>query len=142
MRTGRLMITLSLLATFIGPTLADWNQSHVFNPEWPPHARFHDVAGLCMTTGFSLIGLWLLWRKSPDFRVHLIVATAVPILAFASLFIAMLVPGAGVEDHPGASPRVLGLPLGLSLAAAFSGLAVIGYILCRRAQTTALSHGR
>jgi hypothetical protein len=42
----------------------------------------------------------------------------------------VLVPGAGVEDHPGVLPRILGLPLNLFVAMIFSGIAVAGYILC------------
>jgi Tol biopolymer transport system component len=37
---GKLLITAMLVATIIGPVVADWNESHVFNPERPPHARF------------------------------------------------------------------------------------------------------
>ena len=102
----------------------------MFNPEWPPHARFHALVGLCMTTGFSLIGLWLLWSRSSDCLPQLFVAASVPVLAWASFFGAVLVPGAGVEDHPGVLPRILGLPLNLFVALIFSGIAVAGYILC------------
>jgi hypothetical protein len=86
-----------------------------------------------MTIGFSLIGLWLLWRKSMDFLPQLLVATAVPILAWGTFFLAVLVPGTGVEDHPGSLPRVIGLPLNLFVALIFSGLAITGYVMCRRA---------
>jgi hypothetical protein len=133
MLVGRLLITLSLIAAIIGSLVADWNDTHVFNPEWSPHARFHVIVEMGMTTGFYLIGLRLLWRKSSDFRAHLFVATAAPVLACATFFLAMLVPGAGVEDHPGTLPRIFGLPFNIFLVLCFSGIAVIGYILCLRA---------
>lgn len=59
MTAGRLLITFAVIATLVGPIGADLNASHVFNPEWPPHARFHSVASLAMTVGFSVIALWL-----------------------------------------------------------------------------------
>jgi hypothetical protein len=37
----------SILYTFIGVTtpigafLADYNETHIFNVNWPPHAKFH-----------------------------------------------------------------------------------------------------
>lgn len=129
---GRCLITVALLATFLGPMVADWNTTHVFNPEWPPHARFHDVAGLTMTTGVSLVGLWLLWRRSADVVAHLTAATAVPVLGFLSLLVPMLISGTGVEDHSGETPRILGFALGPFLACVFAGVAVIGYAVCRR----------
>ena len=92
MLVGRLLLTVALLSTVFGPIGADWNETHVFNPSWPPHARFHSVVGLFVTIGFSLIGLWLLWRKSTDFRAHLLVATAVPVLAWGTFFVRGLYP--------------------------------------------------
>ncbi len=133
MLLGRLLVSFALLSTLIGPVTADWNHTHVFNPDWPPHARFHSIVGLCMTIGFSLIGLWLLWKKSSDSLALLFVAASVPVLAWATFFIAALVPGAGVEDHAGALPRILGLPLNLFVALIFSVISVAGYLLCFRA---------
>jgi hypothetical protein len=134
MPLGRVLITLALISTIVGPLLADWNESHVFNPEWPPHARFHDVTGLSVTAGMALIGLWLLWRRSAGVRAHLVVASAIPLLACVSLLIAMLLPGTDVEDHAGETPRVFGFPLGPTLAVVFSAVAIVGYILTVRAE--------
>jgi len=133
MLTGRVLLTVALLSALFGPIGADWNDTHVFNASWPPHAKFHSVVGLFVTSGFSLIGLWLLWRESTEFLAHLLVATAVPLLAWGTFFLAVLVPGTGVEDHPDTLPRVIGLPLNLFVALIFSALAIAGYLLCRRA---------
>jgi len=133
MLLGRILLTIALLSTLFGPISADWNHTHVFNASWSPHAKFHSVAGLFMTIGFSLIGLWLLWCKSMDFLPQLLVATAVPVLAWGTFFLAVLVPGTGVEDQPGTLPRVIGLPLNLFVALIFSALAIAGYLICRRA---------
>ncbi|MDQ3697521.1 MAG: hypothetical protein M3373_05785 [Gemmatimonadota bacterium] len=132
---GRILLTIALLSTLFGPIGADWNDTHVFNPSWPPHAKFHNVVGLFLTIGFSLIGLWLLWRKSTDYLPQLVVATAVPLLAWGTFFLAVLVPGAAVEDRPGTLPRVVGLPLNLFVALLFSALAIAGYAICRRAHS-------
>ena len=133
MTLGRILLTIALLSTLFGPISADWNHTHVFNDSWPPHAKFHSAVGLFMTIGFSLIGLWLLWRKSMGLLPQLLVATAVPILAWGTFVLAVLAPGMGVEDHPGSLPRVIGLPLNLFVALIFSRLPIIGYVLCRRA---------
>jgi len=130
---GRALLTIALLSTLFGPIGADWNDTHVFNPAWPPHARFHSVVGLFVTIGFSLIGLWLLWRSSTDYLTHLLVATAVPVLAWGTFFLALLVPGTGVEDYAGTLPRFIGLPLNVFVAMMFSATAVVGYVICRRA---------
>lgn len=35
------------------------NDSHLFNPEWPAHARFHEAWQLLTNAGLALIALWL-----------------------------------------------------------------------------------
>src|SRR3712207_5999807 len=95
---GRLLITVALVSTVVGPVAADWNRTHIFNPEWPPHARFHGVVGLCLSVAFSLVGLWLLWRPSPERDLHTLVAALVPVVGWGSFFLALQVPGASFED--------------------------------------------
>ena len=59
MRLGRTLIKFALVATMVLPILIHWNRTHVFNPTWPGHARFHVLLGDCMMFGFSVVGLWL-----------------------------------------------------------------------------------
>lgn len=33
--------------------LADWNRTHLFNPAWPPHAKFHDAWTVPMGTALG-----------------------------------------------------------------------------------------
>ncbi len=54
------------------------------------------------------------------------------ILAWGPFFLAALVPGAGVEDHPHDLTRVVGLPLNLFVAGIFCPIAVAGWALCLR----------
>jgi hypothetical protein len=39
---GKIVLTAVALFTSTGCYLADWSDSHVFNPRWPPHAKFHN----------------------------------------------------------------------------------------------------
>ncbi|SNR29393.1 DUF6640 family protein [Blastococcus mobilis] len=64
MRTSRLVLTGAAVGTIVGTARADLNATHVFNPEWPPHARFHGAAGLGTVAGAQLLALWLLWRPA------------------------------------------------------------------------------
>lgn len=40
------------------------NASHVFNPNWPPHARFHEVWQLYSNCMIGLLALWFIWAKA------------------------------------------------------------------------------
>ena len=59
---GLLLLTLAQLIVFPGSFLADYNETHVKNPRWPPHARFHN--GQTMTLSLLLSGsaIWYAWK--------------------------------------------------------------------------------
>ena len=42
MTAGRTILTLVAIVTAVGGYIADWNHTHVYNPRWPPHAKFHN----------------------------------------------------------------------------------------------------
>ena len=54
--------TGTAVGTIIGTGYADLNRTHVFNPQWPPHARFHGAAGWGTDARSQLLALWPLWR--------------------------------------------------------------------------------
>ena len=40
---GKLLISSAAAAGMVGPYLFDWNETHIFNATWPPHAKFHNA---------------------------------------------------------------------------------------------------
>lgn len=59
----RLLITLCVLVYAVLIPFLEWNDSHVFNPDWPPHARFHEVWQLFTHITLGLFALYLPWWK-------------------------------------------------------------------------------
>jgi hypothetical protein len=76
---GRLLISLSVIATAIIPIRSDWNDSHIFSPQWSPHARFHGIVSLAMPVLLTPVALWLLWRRSTDPDTAATVAALIPV---------------------------------------------------------------
>ena len=134
MRISRPVLTGAAAGTILGTGRADLNRTHVFNPHWPPHARFHSAAGWGTVAGSQLLALWLLWRpgQQPGER-DLAVKTAalLPAIAWAPFFFALSTPGAAVEDEPGHLPRVVGVPANLVPAALIPAISALGYVLHR-----------
>ena len=124
---GRLLLSVAIISVAMAPLTADLNESHIFNDAWPPHARFHTTVLLFLSAGPSLIALWLLWRKTSEFRTHVFVAMLVPVLSWGSFFLALLVPGTAAEDVPGELPSVAGLPVNLFVALVFVLLSVTAW---------------
>jgi hypothetical protein len=61
---------------FFGPIKRDTDATHLFNPEWVGHARFHLVWQLGMMFFAGGVTLWLIWWTDPLRPVHLYLASA------------------------------------------------------------------
>ncbi|MBO0730975.1 MAG: hypothetical protein J2P57_17095 [Acidimicrobiaceae bacterium] len=132
MRPSQLMLSGAAFGTIVGTARADLNRTHVFNSDWPPHARFHNVAGWGTIAGSQLMSLWLTWRGGPDRELGVKVAALLPMIAWAPFFVAVATPGAAVEDEPGELPRVIGIPLNLIPATLIPAISGAAYWLHRR----------
>jgi hypothetical protein len=63
----------STLASWFAATVAvltsclayvfDWNETHVYNPHWPPHAKFHNAQTLLLGPLLGTVSLFFLWGK-------------------------------------------------------------------------------
>jgi hypothetical protein len=129
---GRSLLTLANAVTAAVPLAADWNDSHIFNEQWPGHARFHGVTALTMSTTLSSANIWSLWSGEPGQATSRFFAAAVPIAYWAPFFLAPLVPGTAVDDPPHPVQRVAGVPISLLGAAATTATAAAGWLIDRR----------
>ncbi len=135
MRASQLVLTGAAVGTVIGTGCADLNRSHVFNPAWPPHARFHATAGWGTVVGTQLLALWLVWRpagQTSERDLAVKAAAMLPPVAWAPFFLALATPGTAVEDEPGHLPRIARIPLNLVPATLVPAVAALGYLLHRR----------
>ena len=42
-KSAKILLSVLVVITTLVSIVADWNTSHVFNPDWSPHAKFHDI---------------------------------------------------------------------------------------------------
>jgi len=126
------LLTLANLITAAVPLAADWNDSHIFNENWPGHARFHSVTALAMSTTLSSANIWSLWSDGRGQARSRFFAAAVPVAYWAPFFVAPLVPGTTVDDPPHPVKRVAGMPISLLGAAATTAAAAAGWYIDRR----------
>jgi hypothetical protein len=63
---GLLLLTAVNLLQVIGTYAADWNKTHIYNPNWPPHAKFHNAQTMAMAAVLAFVSLYFTWRKRGD----------------------------------------------------------------------------
>ena len=117
---GRALLTLAALFSVgatVGPDLL--TPTHVFDPAWPPHARFHAALAAFTAAGNSLVALYLVWSRND---LHGCRLAAVLIALFWMIFL-------GCARLPG----VALMAPALELAVAFVPLVLtaVGYWLAR-----------
>jgi len=135
---GRSLLTFAVASFAVINVLADWNRTHVFNPTWPPHARFHAADMSVIVWGASAITIWLLWRRSTEPAVAIKVALLISLALWSPfLYVTLLVPGTSLYVS-GAPPAVQHTIAGMIiepqvvLAILFLLLAAWGYRLAVR----------
>lgn len=115
---SRILITLSVVIFAIVIPILEVNSSHVFNPNWPSHARFHEVWQLTTNCGIGLLCLWLAWVRN---KVEL--ASVLVVLVMGGALFAYGIQGAyGGSILSGNISKTI---LGIELAAFASLIAVV-----------------
>ena len=128
---GRGILSGVAALTALSGFLADWNRTHLFNPRWPPHAKFHDAWTILLGAELGATSLWLLWRRDPDVEL----AALLPALFAAAQAGSYALPGAAgiAREFPDPSVRPLAVrPPEWGVSAAALALTGLGYALARR----------
>lgn len=98
--TGQTLFTLVGIFTSIGGLLADFNETHIYNPTWTPHAKFH--TGQTMSMGVYLGGatIYFALRKAKDPLDNLNITTIFAMAYWVTQALAIFYPGTKAADPP------------------------------------------
>lgn len=134
-RLGRLVLTFVLVIGAVLATAVDWNATHLFNPTWHPHARFHDALYLFFLDATSLLVLWLLWRGSTEPDLGVTVAALFAAAVWTPFFyIEALIPGTSPlagDNMPVVHVGGIRLAPNVIIAAVLCLLTLLGYLVAR-----------
>lgn len=136
-KLGKWVMTFVLVAGAVVSTAVDWNETHLFNPAWHPHARFHDALFLMILDAMSLVVLWLLWRRSTEPEVGLKVAALFAAAVWTPFFyIEALIPGTSLlasDNVPVLKVGSMTFAPNVVVAAVLFLLTLVAYWLARAA---------
>lgn len=143
---GKALLTLTSTWSAAGSYVFDWNDTHIYNPEWTPHAKFHNAQTMSMGVFLGAPALWALWGPDPWDRRSLTAAAIGASGYWITQLSASLYPGTALFDYrrkphgsrgnafreddspeppSGAAPRICGpQPVVSGVALAVNALAV------------------
>jgi uncharacterized protein DUF6640 len=135
---SRWTVTLVALVTIVSPFIADWNSTHVYNPHWSAHAKFHDGQTLFLGALLGALALWCLWRRRGEELTQIGEAAVLASLYWISQALAILTLGAAFFDPEVRDkvPIVAGIRLNQAmLDAVILALLLGAYGLVRRSRS-------
>jgi hypothetical protein len=93
MGAARWVVTVVAVMTGTLAYVFDWNETHVYNPQWPPHAKFHNAQTLLLGSLLGVVTLYLLWGRG-DLRAAVLVCSLYWVAQLGSL----AYPGTALTD--------------------------------------------
>jgi hypothetical protein len=93
---GRSLLTVNAVVLILGGFIADMGRTHMRNPRWPPHAKFHNAQTIGLGAILGTASLWLTWkaRRPADLIMVIVAGEAI----YASWIFATLMPGTAWTD--------------------------------------------
>lgn len=85
-QTTRIIFTILIGIYAILPLFAELNDTHVINPDWPGHARLHNVWLLVQNALLGMLSLYLIWKQAS--RENLLIAGLIGTIIFGGFLIA------------------------------------------------------
>jgi hypothetical protein len=138
-RPGRALLRSVAALTAAGGFAADWNRTHLFNPAWPPHAKFHDAQTIALGALLGGAGLYYLGRNDRARDTSdgdLLLGALLPAFFWLAQGAGFAFPNAkGLEaEFPQYVPRVKGVWINERFSSGtMLALSAAGYVLERRA---------
>ncbi|PCJ71128.1 MAG: hypothetical protein COA62_00425 [Rhodobiaceae bacterium] len=133
---AKILLTVAAIQYGAVPLIVDLTESHVFHPDWPPHARFHMVWLLGVGALLAIYTLALIWGPGKSDIRQLRHASVLGCLTLAAFFSATFLAGSygGSLSDMETPIRVMGVDGNLfafSVAAILQGLGT-GIVWTRR----------
>lgn len=109
---SKLIITFGVVLYSIVVPILEINATHVFNPNWTPHMRIHEVWQLFTNSGLGILCLWLSWRQG-----KIVLSAIISLMitgGFLVAFILQDVYGGSMQHMDGSEKTIFGLNLGVA----------------------------
>ena len=104
-------ITFSIILYAIVVPFLEINDTHVFNPNWTPHVRIHEVWQLITNSSIGLLCLWLVWIKKET-----LISSILSLFITGGFLLAFILQeyyGGSMQYLDGSEKTLLGINIGV-----------------------------
>ena len=127
---ARILVALVAVFTFGGALIADalspMAAQHILNPNWSPHAKFHDAQYIVMCMVLGALALALLSRRRGDGHAALLISAALLTAPWLGMFGALVFPGTSMRDPEFDVPSAYVLGMHPQILTAAGALLILG----------------
>ena len=129
---AKVFVTIGILFYAVVVPILEINNTHVFNPEWPAHARLHEVWQLATNTSLGLFSLLLIWLRGeirlPAYLTFFIFGGFLFSYATSAMY------GGSMVLSDGSEKKLLGVNLAMLAGGVAIALAAIAIDMDRRSK--------
>jgi uncharacterized membrane protein len=111
----------------LGGVLADFSKTHLLNPDWPPHAKFHNAQTMSMGMLLAVITIAFAFWPNLSGRLQLMATAVLGTLYWTSIFCAQFFPGVAFFDPQFEEAEKI-MILGHRLTQAEIGFVLVGMV--------------
>ncbi len=120
-------VTFSVVLYAIVVPFLEINDTHVFNPDWTPHVKIHEVWQLLTNTTIGVLCLWLIWKKK-----NVLLSTILSLIITGSFLIAFSLQdlyGGSMKYLDGSEKTIFGLNIGVVGFGLASSLLILSFVV-------------
>ena len=131
------IITFSIILYAIAVPVLEINNTHVFNPDWTPHVRIHEVWQLITNSSIGILCLWLVWVKKET-----LISSILSLLITGSFLVAFSLQkyyGGSLQYLDGSEKTLLGINIGV-LGFGLAFILVLFSLLIDKLKSTQNNH--
>lgn len=130
----KIAITFSVIVYAIIVPVLEVNETHIWNSDWTPHVRIHEVWQLITNSSIGILCLWLVWYKK-EYRL----STLLSLIVMGGFLLAFFLKdgyGGSMKYVDGSEKTLLGINIGiLGFGVAFV-LLILSHVLTKTKKTT------
>lgn len=131
---GRIIMTIATLMYGVIPPFVDLTETHVFHPDWTPHARMHMVWLLGTNTSIAVLALYFLWLHQSSRPLGVRLAGVLGLCVYGGFMLSastISIYGGSLSDRGGVPP-IMGMDANIIAFSLALLLLLVGWSLARK----------